>query len=182
MTLAELNDEKGLNDGRFGMMSPHAVAPFGEVTPVLDANCEFERAGGDCVVDGQGTIHVFVFFSGGSCDQELLITYVSGSGGSWTPATTPYRGWVLGMAIDGTQLFLLFSNSDGIHLGQLGTGAIHPQPDVEPALATGVGARRRTRRGQLGSQGGQVVGRLVGTGRSSPDFPSVPGVHDDLHR
>jgi hypothetical protein len=108
------------------MTSSHTVAAFGDVMTVLHANCEFDSAGGDCAVDGQGTIHAFVAFTGKSCDQEPPITYVSGSGGSWTPATTPYRGLVIGMAIDGTQLFLLFSNSDGVHLGQLAQGQFTP--------------------------------------------------------
>jgi hypothetical protein len=108
------------------MMSSHAVGQFGPVTPVLHADCQFDSASGDCAVDDQGTIHAFVAFTGKSCDQEPPINYVSGSGGSWTPATTPYRGWVLGMVVDGTQLFLLFSNSDGIHLGQLAQGQFTP--------------------------------------------------------
>src|SRR5215510_9301734 len=118
--------KRGLNDRRSAMTPPHTVGAFGDVMTVLQANCEFESAGGDCVVDGQGAIHAFVAFTGKSCDQEPPINYVSGSGGSWTPATTPYRGWVLGMAVDGTRLFLLFSNSDGVHLGQLAQGEFTP--------------------------------------------------------
>jgi len=108
------------------MMSSHEVGQFGPVTPVLHADCQFDSASGGCAVDDQGTIHAFVAFAGKSCDLEPPINYVSGSGGSWTPATTPYRGWVLGMAVEGTRLFLLFSNSDGIHLGQLAQGQFTP--------------------------------------------------------
>ena len=162
------------------MTSSHTVAAFGDVMTVLHANCEFDSAGGDCAVDGQGTIHAFVAFTGKSCDQEPLITYVSGSGGSWTPAITPYRGLVIGMAVERHEAFPAVQQQRWHTSRPAGTRAIHPQPDAEPAL--GLGARRRSRRRQRGGQKRQVVGGLVGTGRLQPAFPSVPGVHNDLHR
>lgn len=152
------------------MTSSHTVGPFGEVTSVLKANCEFESAGGDCVVDGLGTIHVFVVFSGGSCDQESLINYAFGSGdGSWTLATTPYRGWVLGMAVDGTQLFLLFSNSDGIHLGQLAQGQFTPSQTLSQHSPPEWGPGGEPGGGSLVAKGGKWW--AVWSERADPSRP-----------
>jgi len=151
------------------MMSSHEVGQFGPVTPVLHADCQFDSASGGCAVDDQGTIHAFVAFAGKSCAQEPPINYVSGSGGSWTPATTPYRGWVLGMAVEGTRLFLLFSNSDGIHLGQLAQGQFTPSQTLSqhspPAWGPG---------GEAG--GGSVVAKngkwwAVWSERADPSRP-----------
>jgi hypothetical protein len=100
--------KRGLNDGSPDMTSSHTVGAFGDVMTVLHANCEFENAGGDCAVYGQGANRIRRFhwqvLRPGTADQlcqrkrRLLDS-----------CRHPYRSWVLDMAVDGTQLLLLFS-------------------------------------------------------------------------
>jgi hypothetical protein len=85
----------------------------------MEVLCEFENVTGDCAIDSSGTIHVFVAFAGGSCDQEPLINYAFGGGDKWRSLSTPYRGWVLGVAVSDDQPFLLFVNSSGVHIGKV---------------------------------------------------------------
>jgi hypothetical protein len=92
------------------------IAPFGPVTTVVEANCRFDRVSGDCAIDGQGAVHAFVAFAGGSCDQEPAIHYVTGRVDTWAVRPTPYRGTVLAMAVDGSRPFLLYANSQSVHI------------------------------------------------------------------
>jgi len=100
------------------MTNPQAAGTF--VTPIAGTAGEFQYVTGDCAIDSDETIHIFFAFAGGSQDLEPLIGYATGGGDNWRSYDTPYRGWVLGMAVDGPQRrFLLFVNSSGVHLGEM---------------------------------------------------------------
>ena len=99
------------------MTNPQAAQAF--VTPIAGTAGEFEYVTGDCAIDSDEVIHIFFAFAGGSCDLEPLISYATGGGDTWRSYGTPYRGWVLGMAVDGNRRFLLFVNSSGVHIGEM---------------------------------------------------------------
>jgi hypothetical protein len=125
-----------------------AVGSFGPPVTVVPSPCSFVSADLDAALGSDGRTRGFVTYNGTGCDFEIW--YFQGSGSSWTRQLSPYRGVVLGVAVDGQDTYLLYAASDGVRITKrtaagaftagrrLSTfglgGAIEPRGDV---IATG---------------------------------------------
>jgi hypothetical protein len=125
-----------------------AVGAFGPPVTVVPSPCAFVFSDADAALGSDGLTRGFVTYNGTGCDFEIW--YFQGSGSSWTRQLSPYRGVVLGVAVDGGDTYLLYQASDGVRitkrtaaggftaghrLSSFGIGgAVEPRGDV---IATG---------------------------------------------
>jgi hypothetical protein len=124
-----------------------AVGTFGPSVTVVPSPCSFVFADADAALGSDGLTRGFVTYNGPGCASEIW--YFQGSGSSWSRQLSPYRGVVLGVAVDGVDTYLLYVASDGVRitkrtaagftpgrrLSTVGTGgAVEPRGDV---IATG---------------------------------------------
>jgi hypothetical protein len=124
-----------------------AVGTFGPPVTVVPSPCSFVFADADAALGSDGLTRGFVTYNGPGCAFEIW--YFQGSGSTWTRQLSPYQGVVLGVAVDGTDTYLLYAASDGVRITKrtaagftpgrrlsgvgLG-GAVEPRGDV---IATG---------------------------------------------
>jgi hypothetical protein len=85
-----------------------AIGSFGPPVGVYDPPCSFEADSVDAAQDSAGIVHGFAQLWGGGCGNDPPIHYFEGTGGTWTQETTPYHGWVMGVAWDPTGTYLLY--------------------------------------------------------------------------
>jgi hypothetical protein len=124
-----------------------AVGTFGASVTVVPSPCSFNFADLDAALGSDGLTRGFATYSGPGCASEIW--YFQGSGSTWTRQLSPYRGIVLGVAVDGVDTYLLYGASDGVRitkrtaagftpgrrLSSFGVGgAVDPRGDV---IATG---------------------------------------------
>src|SRR5262245_24902169 len=72
-----------------------AVGAFGPPVTVVPSPCSFIFATADAALGADGLTRGFATYTGSGCDDEIW--YFQGSGSSWTPQLSPYRGVVLGV-------------------------------------------------------------------------------------
>jgi hypothetical protein len=85
-----------------------AIGSFGPPVSVYDPPCSFDSFTVDAAQDSSGIAHGFAQLWGGSCGNDPPIHYFQGTGTTWTQETTPYRGFVMGVAWDTTGTYLLY--------------------------------------------------------------------------
>jgi hypothetical protein len=85
-----------------------AIGSFGPPVSVYDPPCTFQAFSVDAAQDSSGIAHGFAQLWDGSCGDDPPIHYFQGTGATWTQETTPYRGWVMGVAWDTTGSYLLY--------------------------------------------------------------------------
>jgi hypothetical protein len=85
-----------------------AIGSFGPPVGVYDPPCSFDDFSVDAAQDTAGIAHGFARLGGGGCGNDPSIRYFEGSGGTWTVETTPYHGFVMGVAWDTTGTYLLY--------------------------------------------------------------------------
>jgi hypothetical protein len=95
-------------------MPARAVGAFGPPVTVVPSPCPFIFADLDGALGSDGATRGFVTYNGTGCDFEIW--YFQGSGSSWTRQLSPYRGIVLGVAVDGRDTYLLYHASDGVRI------------------------------------------------------------------
>jgi hypothetical protein len=91
-----------------------AVGAFGPPVTVVPSPCAFVFSDADAALGSDGLTRGFVTYNGTGCDFEIW--YFQGSGSSWTRQLSPYRGVVLGVAVDGGDTYLLYQASDGVRI------------------------------------------------------------------
>jgi hypothetical protein len=92
----------------------HAVGAFGAPVTVVPSPCSFVFADADAALGSDGLTRGFVTYNGPGCPFQIW--YFQGSGSSWTRQLSPYRGVVLGVAVDGVDTYLLYAADDGIRI------------------------------------------------------------------
>jgi hypothetical protein len=85
-----------------------AIGSFGPPVGVYDPPCSFDSFNVDAAQDTSGIAHGFAQLQFGSCGDDPPIHYFEGTGATWTQETTPYHGWVMGVAWDTTGTYLLY--------------------------------------------------------------------------
>jgi hypothetical protein len=95
-------------------MPARAVGTFGPPVTVVPSPCSFVFADLDGALGSDGLTRGFATYNGSGCDFEIW--YFQGSGSSWTRQLSPYRGVVLGVAVDGGDTYLLYAASDGVRI------------------------------------------------------------------
>jgi hypothetical protein len=91
-----------------------AVGTFGPPVTVVPSPCPFVSSDADAALGSDGLTRGFATYNGSGCDFEIW--YFQGSGSSWTRQLSPYRGVVLGVAVDGHDAYLLYAASDGVRI------------------------------------------------------------------
>lgn len=91
-----------------------AVGAFGPPVTVVPSPCSFIFADADAALGAGGLTRGFVTYNGPGCPSQIW--YFEGSGTSWTHQLSPYRGIVLGVAVDGTDTYLLYAAGDGTRI------------------------------------------------------------------
>lgn len=92
----------------------HAVGAFGAPVTVVRSPCSFVFTDADAALGSDGRTRGFVTYNGSGCPFQIW--YFQGSGSSWTRQLSPYRGVVLGVAVDGVDTYLLYAAEDGIRI------------------------------------------------------------------
>ena len=95
-------------------MPARAVGPFGPPVTVVPSPCSFVFSDADAALGSGGLTRGFATYNGSGCAFEIW--YFQGSGASWTRQLSPYRGVVLGVAMDGGDTYLLYAASDGVRI------------------------------------------------------------------
>jgi hypothetical protein len=85
-----------------------AIGAFWPPVSVYDPPCSFDSFSVDAAQDSNGIAHGFAQLWGDSCGNNPPIRYFQGTGTTWTQQTTPYRGFVMGVAWDRTGTYLLY--------------------------------------------------------------------------
>ncbi len=96
--------------------SAWAVSPFGGPVAVVEPACDPDAISADLTQDSAGRSVGFVNLWGSACNSAQVITYVAGSGSSWSRQTTPYRGFPVATARDTTATYLLYVAYPGLAL------------------------------------------------------------------
>ena len=96
--------------------SAWAVNPFGGPVAVVEPACDPDAISADLTQDATGRSVGFVNLWGSACNSAQVITYVAGSGSSWSRQTTPYRGFPVATARDTTATYLLYVAYPGLAL------------------------------------------------------------------
>jgi hypothetical protein len=135
-----------------GLAAPaRAIGAFGPPVSIDDPACEFGLFNVDQVQDASGVVHGFTTLADTGCNGSFAIRYYQGSGGTWSPETTPYRGFVVAVAWDTTGTYLLYMDT-----------ALNLR--ISKRQSNGVYIQGRLLSGNLGPDGSLAQGDVVATG------------------
>ncbi len=129
-----------------------AVSPFGPPVAVVDPVCSPDSASAEVTQDSTGHTRGFVNLWGSTCNTAQVITYIAGTGASWSRQTTPYRGFPVATAWDSTATYLLYVSYPGLAL------------KVAKRTAAGAFSASTTLSTTVGSDGSLLTGDIVASG------------------
>ncbi|HEV8560666.1 MAG TPA: hypothetical protein VGR06_30430 [Actinophytocola sp.] len=107
-----------------------AISAFGPPATVIASPCSFIFADGDAALGPDGLTRGFATYNGPGCPFQIW--YFQGSGSSWTRQLSPYRGVVLGVAVDGADTYLLYAASDGVRITKRTRAGFTPGRRLSP--------------------------------------------------